>query len=233
MRDETRTTQDVYYIPVLRKFVQVAELLEGGWHVECEENIPLTSGQKRAQNWRLLEMPPETQSAVGLFEPNNLSAIYDTLGNGDLKVPGMDGREKALEIIAELLDGEPMEVQTGDPMMPLRLMPSVQAAEFEDDHMLMATVVKEWAQTRTGREHKKNNRRGYDNVIAWGMVHLEMANMAQAGGAPPPSPSGLPAPPPVAGVGAPPPPGMPGLLPPQQEATPPPEEMAAANLEGI
>ena len=168
---------------------EAADVLNGGWHVEVEKSIPMTHGQKRAQFWQLTELPPETQDKAGLWTPNNTGALYDALGNGDLQVPGLEGREKALETIAELLEGEPMEVETGDPMMPVKMLPSVPADEYEDDHLLMHTVVQEWAQ-KEGRRIRRlpGMASRYANVIAWGMAHLEMAN---AGMAPP---SGAPAP---------------------------------------
>lgn len=216
-------------VPQRLAMEEAAEILDGGWHVETEENIPLTAGQRRAQFWRLVELPPETTDRIKLWAASNRPALYDAIGNADLKDPDLDGREKALEVIAELLNGEPIEMPSFDPTVPPQLEPSIPADEFEDDHLLMATVVKEWCQTITGREQKKANPAGYANVIAWGKKHLAMYNMSMAPAPPPAGGGKVDLETTEGGPGAPPPPGAPTLEP----VTPPPEEVVGASYEGV
>lgn len=176
---------------------ELESLLEGGWHVESDEAIPMTWGQRRAQWWQIADKGPDFWAMVGLQEPDNVSAMLRALGNDDLKLPMQAGVEKALITIGNLLQQQPIEQMdqfTGAPIM----LPSIQADQFEDDHNLMVKVVKEWASSKEVVRNggiRQINPAGYANVIAWGRAHQQMA-MAEMmpqmepmmdGGAPPPN----------------------------------------------
>lgn len=146
----------------------LGDLLEGGWHVECEEAVPMTWGQRRAQVNQFLDRGPEFWQLLGLNNPNNLSTLLKTMGNEDIELPGINERRKALMIISELLKGEPVQDRG-------MLLPSIPADEFEDNHEFMVQVVREWAATKAGMRAREESPAGYANVIAWGREHQMMA----------------------------------------------------------
>lgn len=197
-----------------RRISDLRELLAGGWHVECEEQIPMTWGQRRAQIFKLIEMPPEiSQQLLGLNNPNNVQEINNALGNEDIEVPGVNERQKAYSIIAELAKQEP--VQQPGPDGQMTMLPSIPADAFEDDHDFMVKVVREWASTPTALNLKKQNPGGYANVIAWGKEHQQL------GQPPPMMPPGGP------GPGGPPPNG--GAPEGQDLTAPPPGGISPEN----
>lgn len=202
-------------------------LLRGNWKIECEEAIPMTWGQARAQVIQLLERGPEIMHMMGIDDPRNVKAMLKILGNRDFILPGEKQRDKTLADISTLLKEQPImqpDPMTGQPMPA----PSIPADEFADDHMLVVQIVREWAIDDNGRLEKQNNPAGYENVILWAKEHQMMAQpppppMDGAGGPPPPGAGEMPPPP---GLGA-----MPanGLDPNSQLA---PEELAGLALEG-
>lgn len=202
-------------------------LLQGNWKIECEEAIPMTWGQIRAQMVQLMEQGPELWAMIGLNDPRNVKAFLKCLGNRDFILPGEKQREKTLADISLLMSEQP--IQQIDPMsgqpMPMASRP---ADDFEDDHQLVVQIVREWAVDDAGRQAKSENPQGYMNVILWAKEHQMMVP-------PPMMPDGSPAP--AAGGGAP-------MLPPSNDigSMPPggidpsmplvPEELAASALEG-
>lgn len=211
----------------------ISDLLQGGWHVQVEETIPMTYGQMRAQVWQIIQAGPPLWQLFGLHLPANIQAVHDIMGNNKLRIPGAEAREKVMEIIGRLLEQPPIVQPQMMMGMPPVTLPSIPADEFEDDHLLSAQIVKEWAQTKEGRHQKDVNPEGYANVIAWGRQHLQMANAAMAPppGEEPPSGGGpTPAPPANAKPSLAAPPSGPALRPPQPP--PRPEEMATPMLEG-
>ena len=202
---------------------RLRNLLRGNWKIECEEAIPMTWGQIRAQMIQLMDRGPEAWAMVGLNDPRNVKAFLKCLGNRDFIVPGEKQRDKTLADIAMLLREQPVQQfdpMTGQPMM----VPSRPADEFEDDHMLVVQIVREWAIDDSGRLEKTGNPGGYANVILWAKEHQAMA-------APPPMPGeegGAPplGPPPLNDFGTEP---ANGLDPNSQLV---PEELAGMALEG-
>ncbi len=216
-------------------------LLEGGWSVQCDEAIPMTWGQRRAQVWQILDKGDALWRLFGLAHPNNLEGLLDILGTTDIKVPGLDNVRKVASTIQHLLEAVPIEIPAPPPPMgmpPLQpeLAPSIPADEFEDDHELTIQAIREWCQTSevSGRGGiRETNPGGYANVIAHGRDHLRIIQMQMAPPMPPegdgePPPAGGP-PPPEAEVQAPRPEGVPKLPP----APPVPEEMGDARLEAV
>lgn len=189
------------------------ELLDGGWHFEAEESMPMTWNQQRALFWSMLQMPPQAWSMLGLDHPMNASYIQSNLGLVGWKTPYLDARDKALDVIRQLLLGAPVMQPTP---MGNQLVPSIPVDEFEDDHQFCVAVVKEWAQSEDGRRAKDANPNGYGNVIAWGRAHQmlvpppmpgpEGSGGPQGTGGPPPMPEGggLESAPQDAGTAAPP-----------------------------
>lgn len=214
------------------KEVEVARLrniLNGNWKIECEEAIPMTWGQIRAQSFQLMEQGPDMWSMIGLNDPRNVKAFLKSIGNRDFILPGEKQREKTLSDINLLLREQP--TQQIDPMTGMPQMVSSRPAdEFEDDHALVVQIVREWAVDDAGRLAKAENPGGYANVIAWAKEHAVMAmpppmpgDPAMEGGGPPP-PGGMP--PTQSGIGQAPANGL--------DPTTPlaPEELASMALEG-
>lgn len=146
-------------------------LLNGNWYVECEEAIPMTWGQIRAQMFQLLNLPPDLVMAMGLTAPRNVRAILKSLGNNDFVLPGEGQRKKTLADINILLREQPIEQMT--PMGP-QVMSSRPPDEFEDDHGMVVEIVREWALEEAGRTAKESNPQGYLNVITWAQGHQSM-----------------------------------------------------------
>ncbi len=201
----------------------IEELLEGGWHVEIDEAIPLTWGQRRAQVFQLMERGPEVMGALQMFRPQNLQTIYKILGNEDFEIPEIQLREKVMEDIRELTLQAPGQGPMGE------LMPSIPPDDFEMDHAFWVQTAKEWFNGEEGRKLKKNNLPGYMNVLARAKAELQIVNMLAQPPMPPDGgpmgggPPGALQPPQASGIGpAPPPqstPGAPNLAAPEDRPT--------------
>lgn len=209
----------------------LSDLMKGGWHIEVDENIPLTFGQKRAQWWKLIEaaaQAPMLAQMLGLDQPANISTTYEMLGTDSLEIPNMYARDKADQVISRLLQEPPIMLPDGT------FAPSVPIDEWEDDHLLMAQRVKEWAQKNSDlndpTKPESYNPLGYQNVIAWGKAHLMAHNMSMMPPPMPDAPGGGRAPSAGpssdSGPGAAMPEGAPQLIP-APAPSPRPEELAA------
>lgn len=190
-----------------------SDLLGGGYFFTTEEAIPMTWGQKRDLVMFILQGGPEAWKLFGLEHPLNIAKVHDVLGMPDWKVPNMDARDKVLSVIKQLLEGQAQPGPT-----PGQLIPSIPPDAFEDDHMFVASVIKEWAQTEDARSIRELNPGGYGNVIAYGQASLQLSGppgpIAPPGAGP--SPGGASA----IGPGGPVQPGLPGQA--QGVALPPP-----------
>lgn len=206
------------------------DLLNGGYHVECDQAIPMTWGQRRAQVFQVIERGAEVMQMLGYNLPSNLKSIYEVLGNEDFEVPGMALHAKVLDDIELLLSQEPIVGPMGEDL------PSIPPDGFEMDHMGWVESFKIWF-LEEGHKLKDslNPSPGYRNVLARAMAELNIVNQLMAASQPqeaPPDGKGAPgAREPQStsnSFAAPPPPGSPELGPAEQ-----PEEMAAAGLEGV
>jgi hypothetical protein len=191
-----------------------SDLLGGGYFFTTEEAIPMTWGQKRDLVMFLLQGGPEAWTLFGLQHPLNIAKVHDTLGMPDWKITDLDARDKVLSNIKALLEGQPQPGQN-----PGEMVPSIPPDVFEDDHIFVASVIKEWCQTEDARAIRDMNPSGYANVIAYGQASLQLSG--------PPGPSAPPGPPQPGGPpsgggpgGGPPGPDMPGA--PSGNALPPP-----------
>ena len=204
-------------------------VLNGRWKVECEEAIPMTWGQIRAQSFQIMDKGPEFWNMIGMQDPRNVMAFLKSIGNSDYILPGEKQRDKTLFDINMLLREKPtqqFDPMTGQP----QLMASQPADDFVDDHALVVQIVKEWAIDDAGRAAKAENPEGYMNVILWGKEHAAMAAPPPMPGDPmqggDPSAPGGPPMPSQTDIGSMPPSGF--------EPTTPlvPEELVGAALEG-
>jgi len=143
-------------------------LREGNWHFEGHPGIPQTFAERRDAMQELVHQAPELAARLGIDQPSNIGALKDYLGLPDLKVPGEDLRQKTLETIQELLQGEAVQEISPDGV-PIWI-PSIPPEEFVDDPMIVAQLVREWLVGAQGRKARTDNPTGYQNVKAFGMA---------------------------------------------------------------
>ncbi len=147
----------------------LAELEDGAFHCETEEQMPIPWNQRRDFFMSLLDKGPPVWQMLGVQHPNNLPQIQQVLGMDGWVLPNLDNRDKVYKVIGQLLLGSVVH----DPATG-KVEPSVPIDIFEDDHALSAQIVKEWAQSDTGRTAQDTKPDGYANVIAWGMAHMDL-----------------------------------------------------------
>ncbi len=193
------------------------------------------------QAWVMLGMT----DAQGNVSPANVEILQEATGLPDWKVPGLDARERLLDIVHQLLQADPMDgpPDPNDPSgQPGPPQSSVQPNQTMFDAPFAVQVLRDWLVSDKGREAETNPQqnqspRGFENVLAYTQAWMQIAN------APPPAaPAPPPEPPKVSvsvkpqdmlipgvaqimaqdfniGTGLPPPPGT--ELPPQGQGQPP------------
>jgi len=214
------------------EYLDLEELLDGGWHIEAEDAAPMAWSERRVTMMELLDKGPDIMTLLGFMGHDNVRLLQDNLvGITGWKLPNSDAYDKVKETIIRLLRGKPQpqpDPMTGETL----LLPSEPVDEFEDNHQYVAEVVQAWSQQEDVRRDpggiRKENPEGYANVIAWGKSHMGLAlqqMMQQAAQQPRPGEEEKSAPPPPPGNGGPEPgqvpPGAPvGEAPPQRPPEP-------------
>jgi hypothetical protein len=168
-----------------QNMVDLAELTAGGWHLEAEEAIPSSWGQQRDFVQFMMTQPPEVQAGWGMQRPENIPLMKSLMGMVGLYTPGLDDRDSVIDLIQQLLQGEPVQKQNPDGSTTLE--PSIPIDDFVHDANLVVQVIQGWAQkaSLTGGI-RETNPGGYSNVLSFGKAYRDLMN------APPPPP---PAPP--------------------------------------
>jgi hypothetical protein len=187
--------------------VDLEALLNGKFYAESEPGIPTSIGEQKDALQLIIGQNPALASSMGISSPSNAGFVSDTLSlPPGLKIPGEDQRQKTLEVISQLQQGQPIMGQ--DPMTGApKSEPSIQFEDIVDDPQLVLQIVREWLISPAGR--KIQGTPGYENVKAYLMQVFERTmppppppGMGQKGdGGKPPSPPDLPtgeAPPPDA-----------------------------------
>lgn len=206
----SRSTTTAGFEPV----PDLALLQQGGYRVWAEETFPMTPGGRRDWIGDMLQNP-QSYPIIGLVQdpnfppvvPQNLAKIHEGLALEDWYVPGLDAYNRLLEIIQELLSGEPFEVpdpMTGEPIM----QPSVQPDPVLFEPSFAISVIRGWLYQEDARELEGTP--GYANVRAYLEAYLQMQqpppppgmggpqgpmpqpDMGQEGVMPPPAPSERP-----------------------------------------
>jgi hypothetical protein len=222
------------------------ELKQGGIEVECEEAMPMTWAQRQEQVESMLSRPPQAWPLLGLTDasgaplPANVEQMQDAVGLPDWQVPGLAARERLLDIIGQLVKGEPMDQppmpefdQMGLPLPPgppPPPQPSIAPNTTIFDAPFAVAVLRDWLVSDKGRAAEQGllpeqSPRGFENVLAYTQAWMLIANpppppMPMEGGPGGPPPEGPNTPPPdEKGVAAPPPPDQQGM------AVPPPNQM--------
>lgn len=164
----------------------MAQLRESGWHVEANDDFPMTLSDRRDAVFSLLkDFPPEVQQALSVLDPLNIEEVFELI-----QVPGFesalrDQKEKTLSDIEQLLAEPPMPGQPGPDGSPGEPQPSMPPDPF-DNHTLVVAVVATWMISKPGRDARNSNPQGFQNVQAFWQAHQALAT-------PPPPPP----PPPV------------------------------------
>lgn len=169
--------------------VDMAQLQDAGWHVEADDNFPMSSSDRFDKMWALLkEFPPEVQQALSIMDPINLEQTLELL-----QIPGYesvveDHKRKTLADVAQLLAAEPVDGPPGTDGQPGPKQASIAPSPY-NNHQFVAQFLQTWLISETGQ--KENNARpsGFENVVLYWQAEQQLAQ--------PPQP---PAPPPIKGT---------------------------------
>ena len=92
--------------------VAIEDLKGGNYHFEADEAVPMTWGQERDLAMWMLDKPPEVLKGFGWDDPLNIYEIKSLLGLPGMHLPHLDQRDKCMDVIGRLLEGQP---QAGTP----------------------------------------------------------------------------------------------------------------------
>lgn len=160
----------------------------GSVEIEAGEQIPISDEQKAEWILRLFEL--NNQEIIAAFAaPENLPFIRKVVKMPEFRLPGEDDRQKQLEEIQLLLQGEPivippdpLQVQIalsqGQPAVPTEL-PSVEVDPLVDNHAVEAQVARGWLVSDAGRLAKVENPPGYKNVLLHFKAHMDIIAQQQ------------------------------------------------------
>lgn len=168
----------------------LSTLSRDGWHVEADDNFPMTTADRFDRLWGILkEFPPDVQQQLGVLDPMNLEQTLLLLQIPDYQSPLEDQKKKTLGDIYQLLQGQAVE-PTPDPTArpgapPPPKQPSIPVDAY-DNHQFVADFTQKWMVSPAGQKEKGQRPAGFENVQVFQQAHAQMAT--------PPSP---PPPPPV------------------------------------
>jgi hypothetical protein len=194
----------------------IEELLQGGFHFEGADAIPMSWPEQREQlneNLKNLAGNPQMLTQLGYNLPSNIPALQDKIiGMPNWEIPNQEALSKVKNEIRQLLQAQP--TQQPSQMAPGQTVdiPSIPVDEY-DPHDFVAAALEEWFQTEKAQGIRQSNPNGYANVVAFWKSHKGLS-------LPPPPPMG--APPGPGGPTPPGPPGPPGVAPPALAAPPGP-----------
>lgn len=162
--------------------VDLAEIQESGWHVEADDNFPMSVADISDKLWGLLkEYPPEIQQGLGILDAMNLGRVLELLQLPGFESPVEEQKEKTLDDIQTLLQGSAVESQPNPDGSPSPKQPSLPVDSF-DDHQFVADFTRKWMTSKEGRKAKAGNPGGFENLSAWWDAQVQAAT-------PPPPPT--------------------------------------------
>ena len=144
---------------------------------KAQENKPNLS-QPDPQN-----LPPEVQQALGFLDPLNIGTVLEMLGIPGFESTVQDQKVKVLEMVDQLLQGQPMPAPPpplGQP--PLPPAPSIPIDDYDNAAMVSSLMAK-WMIGRKGQKAKQENPNGFANV------HASWQAYQKAATPPPPAPA--------------------------------------------
>jgi hypothetical protein len=182
-------------------YIRKAELTGkiGSVELDASEQIPVSDEQKADIVMRLMELN-NMEIMQALTSPENLPFIRKIVKMPEFRLPGEDDRQKQLEEIQELLQGEPvvippnpeqvmMAIQAGQIPQPEE-KPSIEIDPLLDNHAIEAQICRSWAIGEAGRLAKVENPQGYKNVLLHMKQHMEMVVQQQMNQLAAPQPTG-------------------------------------------
>ncbi len=204
----------------------IEELLQGGWHVEPGDAMPMSWPEQREQlneNLKNMAGNPNLLGQLGFMLPSNIPALQDKLiGIPNWDIPNQNALTKLHGEIRDLLKSVPTQQPSQQTPGQMISVPTLPVDEF-DDHGFVASALEEWFQTENAQTIRKSNPDGFQNVVAFWRSHKGLSM-------PPPMPMGGPGPsgggPPLSGQSGP-PGGAPGPGGMGHKLSPPPGGQAA------
>lgn len=154
--------------------LDVAMLQEKGWHVEAEESVPMSFGERAERVAQIAMENPQLAQQLAFAHPLNIEQTHAMFGLEGYYVPGMYERQKLIKTIKRLLMEKPLQVL--DPMTgQLVEAPSVKPDPFADkDHAFFADFIRAWCNSPAGLRKAEENPDGYKNVELFGMAQEQM-----------------------------------------------------------
>lgn len=159
----------------------------GEVELEAADDLPMTTAQVRDLVMQLFNLNNPAIQAV-IASPSNLPLLSQAFGLNMLHIPGEDDREKQLEEIQELLQGEPQQSMgpqdpnnPAAPPQPIE-MPSVMPELLVDSHDIEADICRVWLVGEAGRQAKVNSPNGYKNVLLHMKMHIQMMMQMKGSG---------------------------------------------------
>ena len=181
------------------RLVDLEDLRDGNWACvpDGDESYPNTHAERKEALNEVLQMP---FAAPLMSLPKNMAVAKDLLGLQDLEIPGADSDEKQMGEIKQLLEEPPIpNVQvmqqaklqavasklTGQPAPPppapeQMYEPSVAIDPEVDDSTAEYTVCKNWLNSPTGQQAKRDTPEGYLNVKLHMLAHKAQMQKDQA-----------------------------------------------------
>ena len=150
---------------------------------ELSDQFPTTWGQKKAAWLELVGLNNQMITSI-LFHPENAGLISQILSIDDLYIPGDDQRNKQLEEIRELVQGQPNPPaplapgQMPDPNNPPMPTSSVPIEVVDDDSVHIA-VLSAFICSTVGQALKENNPGAYANLMLHYQEHEQRLQMQQ------------------------------------------------------
>ena len=142
---------------------------------ESAVDLPVSFSQKRSTIEQIIALNSDRMNEF-LFSPENRKVTLRFLGLEELSDLDSNQTAKQLSEIEQLLREEPVEELDGQ-------FSSVPTEPELDDDEIHLRIIKTFACSKLGREHKKNNPAGYLNILLHGKEHktnLEMQMQQQA-----------------------------------------------------
>jgi hypothetical protein len=172
------------------KLVDLEDLRDGNWACvpDGDESYPNTHSERKEALQEVLQLP---FAAPLMAMPKNMALAKDVLGLQDLEVPGADSEEKQMSEIKQMLEEPPIpnmqavqalqqataaaaiSGQAPPPQPPpeAMLQSSVDIDPEVDDSTAEYTVCKNWMNSATGQQAKRDNAEGYLNVRLHMLAH--------------------------------------------------------------
>lgn len=180
LKDDEKYVEKDRYGRFFNVFIRMAELEGkiGRVELEASENLPMTWLQKRDTVLQLFQLNNPLIIQY-LMSPENIPLIREFIGLDDAYIPGEDDRTKQHEEIRLLLESEPIATGEMDESGNEILEPSVEVDPLHDNHVIEGEICRIWITSESGRLAKRQNRKGYDNVLLHTRDH-KLAEIEQA-----------------------------------------------------